>query len=255
MPKPNWEEIRQEWETTKITFRALAEKHGVKEGTLKSRRSREKWSRDATEKKDATNSEKVATAKDASQKKKASFNGKKKRSGNPNPKNQFTKRNSAAVTHGLFANYIQPEQQEIIDQMQSLSIAEQLWSQIEIKFSAIIRLQKIMWVDDEDDHLKEKSGYSISSFQGDSTTYKLLYAHERYESYIKAQTRAMAEYRNLVKQYLDITDEFDERRTRLDVMQANVDKAKAETEKIAKENTTDAPPEITIVDAWADNDE
>ncbi len=44
----NWEEIRKEWESTKITFKALAEKHGLKEGTLKSRRSREAWTRDAT---------------------------------------------------------------------------------------------------------------------------------------------------------------------------------------------------------------
>lgn len=60
---PNWKEIQKEWETSKITFKALAEKHNVPEGTLKSRRSREKWSkdapsekwsRDATVKKDAT---------------------------------------------------------------------------------------------------------------------------------------------------------------------------------------------------------
>lgn len=61
--KIDWEEIRSEWETTKITFKALAEKHGVKEGTLKSRRSREKWSRDSTEKKDATKKKKDATIK------------------------------------------------------------------------------------------------------------------------------------------------------------------------------------------------
>ncbi|QUW22471.1 hypothetical protein JSQ81_02470 [Sporosarcina sp. Marseille-Q4063] len=41
-------------ETTKITFKALADKHDVKEGTLKSCRSREQWSKDATHKKDAT---------------------------------------------------------------------------------------------------------------------------------------------------------------------------------------------------------
>lgn len=63
---PNWDEIRLEWETTKITLVALAEKHDLKLGTLKSRKSREKWSRDpskkaATIKKDAT--EKVATPK------------------------------------------------------------------------------------------------------------------------------------------------------------------------------------------------
>jgi len=54
VPKPNWEKIREEWETSKITLKALAEKHDVKLGTLKSRKSREKWSRDATAKKDAT---------------------------------------------------------------------------------------------------------------------------------------------------------------------------------------------------------
>lgn len=59
----NWDEIKQEWETTKITLADLAEKHDIKLGTLKSRKSREKWSRDAT-KKDATKIAKVATVKD-----------------------------------------------------------------------------------------------------------------------------------------------------------------------------------------------
>ncbi|MFJ7698922.1 terminase small subunit [Lysinibacillus fusiformis] len=65
----NWDEIKLEWETTKITLADLAEKHDIKLGTLKSRKSREKWSRDATEK-DATKIKKVATIKeDASEEK------------------------------------------------------------------------------------------------------------------------------------------------------------------------------------------
>ncbi|WP_427110450.1 terminase small subunit [Lysinibacillus xylanilyticus] len=59
----NWEKIRQEWETTKLTLADLAEKHGIKLGTLKSRKSREKWSRDA-HKKYATKTKKVATIKE-----------------------------------------------------------------------------------------------------------------------------------------------------------------------------------------------
>lgn len=64
----NWDEIKIEWETTKITQADLAEKHGVKLGTFKSRKCREKWSRDAT-KKDATKTVKVATisSKDATE--------------------------------------------------------------------------------------------------------------------------------------------------------------------------------------------
>ncbi|KON88957.1 terminase [Sporosarcina globispora] len=56
----NWDVIRREFETSKITLKALAEKYDVKIGTLKSRKSREGWSRDPT-KKDATNKQKVAT--------------------------------------------------------------------------------------------------------------------------------------------------------------------------------------------------
>ncbi|MEK5070722.1 terminase small subunit [Sporosarcina sp. FSL K6-1508] len=56
---PNWEEIQKEWETTKITLAALAEKHDVKLGTLKSRKSREAWVRGPS-KKDATKKQKDA---------------------------------------------------------------------------------------------------------------------------------------------------------------------------------------------------
>lgn len=46
----NWKKIREEWETSQLTLKALAEKYNVKLGTLKSRKSREKWSRDGPKK-------------------------------------------------------------------------------------------------------------------------------------------------------------------------------------------------------------
>lgn len=59
----NWEDIRKEYETTDITLKALADKYGIKLGTLKSRKSREGWSREPT-KKDATpKKKKVANSK------------------------------------------------------------------------------------------------------------------------------------------------------------------------------------------------
>ncbi|MFD1206652.1 terminase small subunit [Sporosarcina contaminans] len=74
---PNWEEIQHEWETTKITLAALAEKHDVKLGTLKSRKSRDAkdgkpWLRSAP-KKDATKTQKVATPTKRMQPKKEVF--------------------------------------------------------------------------------------------------------------------------------------------------------------------------------------
>lgn len=68
---PNREEIQREWETSKITLAALAEKHEVKLGTLKSRKSRGGWSRDAA-KNSATKTQKVATPAKRMQQKKRS---------------------------------------------------------------------------------------------------------------------------------------------------------------------------------------
>lgn len=50
----NWEAIREEYEGTEITMKDLAVKHGVKPGTLRSRKNRENWDR-------ATQQERVAT--------------------------------------------------------------------------------------------------------------------------------------------------------------------------------------------------
>lgn len=74
---PNWEEIQKEWESTKITLAALAEKHDVKLGTLKSRKSRDSkdgnsWTR-GSPKKDATKTQKVATPAKWMQPKKEQF--------------------------------------------------------------------------------------------------------------------------------------------------------------------------------------
>ncbi|MCG5104437.1 hypothetical protein [Oceanobacillus alkalisoli] len=253
---PNWEKIRLEWETTKITFKALAEKHGVKEGTLKSRRSREKWTRDATKKKDATKTRKVATnSKEVQPKKEQRYKeGSRKGAGNPSPVKQFAKRNSAARKHGLRAKYFTDTQKEIMEDFEDFSIADQLWLQIEIKFSAIIHLQKIMWVEHDDDTLSEISMES-SGMEGSSEAYKVVYAFEQYEAYIRAQSRAMAEYRNLVKQFLELAHDEDERKLKLELMQHQIDKTKAETEKITKEQDGGSPPVITIVDEWSDASE
>lgn len=243
----NWDEIKQEWETTKITLADLAEKHGIKLGTLKSRKSREKWSRDATKtvkvatisSKDATELEDQEIIQDQPPKKDGRV---KKRSGNPNPQNQFTKRNRAAMIHGLRSKFLFDEQIEIMEALQDFDVVDQLWLQIELSFSAIIRAQKIMWVEDPFDHLKEIGG-EMDAEGMSKTDYKVIYAHERYESYIKAQTRAFAEHRNLVKQFMDLTTEDDERRLKLEQMQLNMEKTKTDIElsKIAirKENGDD----------------
>ena len=143
MTQIDWNEIQKEWESTKITLVALAEKHDIKLGTIKSRRSRDKWSRaainkDATsKKKDATNSKKGASSK----KPRYPNNG---NPGNENPENQFAERNQAAKKHGLFSRYIPKETLELMGMINNANLLDLLWDQIQIQFAAIIRAQKVM---------------------------------------------------------------------------------------------------------------
>ncbi|MFA1820567.1 phage terminase small subunit [Virgibacillus oceani] len=246
-----WEEIRGEWETSKITLASLAEKHNVKLGTLKSRKSREKWSRDAT-KKDATK-QKVATP----QKNQRYKPGSRKGAGNPNPVKKFTERNSAAVKHGLFSRYIPKETLEIMDMLNKEDPADLIWDQIQIQYAAIIRAQEIMFVEDKGEIIKEvkkEKEFSSESGGGSETEWEFQFAWDRQASFLNAQSRAISELRTSIKQFLEMAHDDDERRLKLELMQANIDKSKAEAEKLSKEQGEDIE-EIVIVDEWGDDND
>lgn len=231
----NWDDIRKEFETSKITLKALAEKHDIKIGTLKSRKSREGWSRDPT-KKDATKKKKVATkkTKDAS----------RKRSGNPNPQNQFTKRNKAAEKHGFFSKFLPAETLEIMEQMEERSPADLIYDQIQIQYAAIIRAQKIMYVEDKDEIIKVLKKKKDSDF-AEEHEWEYQFAWDRHATFINAQSRAMSELRSLIKQFDEMAHIGDERRLKLDLMKAQIDKTRADAEK-ASNNDSDKPIEILI---------
>lgn len=46
----NWEEIQSEWESSAISFKELAEKHEIKDATIRSQKNRGKWQRNAQRK-------------------------------------------------------------------------------------------------------------------------------------------------------------------------------------------------------------
>jgi uncharacterized protein YjcR len=240
----NWEDIRKEWETSKITLKDLAAKHDIKEGTLKSRKSREGWTRDAT-KKDATQRKKVAT-KNKDAKKKHPMVGNKNavgNRGNPSPVKKFTKRNTAAVKHGFFSKYLPQETLDIMEDIQEKSPSDMIWEQIMIQYAAIIRAQKIMFVVDENDMAKEKSQEGWGESGADK--YDIQFAWDRHATFMNAQSRAMSELRSLIKHFDEIAHIDDERRLKLQQMNLNIEKTKAEVEKINNPDS-DQPIEITI---------
>lgn len=247
----NWDAIRKEWETSKITLKDLAAKHDIKLGTIKSRKSREGWSRDAT-KKDATKSKKVATSKKTQRYKEGSRKG----VGNPNPENQFTERNSVAKKHGLFSRYIPQATLEIMGMLDKEDPADLIWDQIQIQYAAIIRAQEIMFVENKHEMIKElkKSKFDVVPTDDGveqipiEQEYEFQFAWDRQASFLTAQSRAMSELRGLIKQFNELTYEDDERKLKLQQMQLGIDKTKSEIKKLEKDldSNNDQPIEIMI---------
>ena len=178
-----------------LKYREIAEKYGVSISTVKSWKSRY-WSR-----------EKVAT----------------KNATIPNNKGA-PEDNKNAVTHGLFANWLPSETLEIMNEVATSKPEDILWNNIMIQYTAIIRAQKIMYVDYEDSLSKEVSKWS-SSDSGSSEE----------ANFMNAQSRAMSTLSSLIRQFVSIADEHDERRKKLELMESQIIKAKAEAD-IAKNN-------------------
>lgn len=231
-----------------ILIKDIAAQLGKGEGTVRGWKTKDEWdfllfgersekqknAPKSTERSDKSKSKKTNVTKVTNNKEKKRPKGikkKKKREWNRNPKNQFTSRNNFGVTHGLYTKYMNAEQLAIIEEMGTMNISDHLWYQIQVSFSAIVRAQRIMWVDNKDDHTREVKK------EGDSgTEYEISFSHEKFDSYIKAQARAMSEYRSLVKKFIELADEEDERRLKLEGMTLNIEKSKLEIARLKEGN-------------------
>ena len=187
------------------SLKSIAEELGVSEGTVRGWKNKDSWD-------NGTEREKLGNVPNKNMERSKPEKPNKNK-GNPQPKinekDIFQNGNQAAKTHGMFSKFLPPETLEIIEAVETSNPADRIWSQLMIQYAAIIRAQQIMNVESADSHLAT----------GDSTAF----AHERYESLLKAQTRAMGEYRALEKQFMVLADETDERRLKLESLQLDVD--------------------------------
>ncbi|MEN0666921.1 phage terminase small subunit [Caldifermentibacillus hisashii] len=237
-----------------MKYKEIAEKYGVTINTVKSWKTRYKWSRDGVH----TKAESVHT--------------KKKRGGQPGNKNAKghgpPKNNQNAVTHGLFSKYIPQETLELMGMLEEKSPADLIWDQIMIQYAAIIRAQKIMFVTDKNEMIKElkkeKTEVEVTGEKEDGEAitvptyvereYEFQFAWDRHATFLNAQSRAMSELRSLIKQFNEMATEDDERRLKLQKMQLDIDKSKAEIDKLKQEEKKTTTT-ITVVDRWSDEDE
>ncbi|BDB93795.1 hypothetical protein BSG8_25470 [Bacillus subtilis subsp. natto] len=64
-------------------------------------------------------------------------------------------RNQNAVTHGFFSKFLPKDTLSIMKEIKERSPVDMIWNQIQIQYVAIIRAQKIMFVSDKQEMIKE----------------------------------------------------------------------------------------------------
>lgn len=110
-------------------------------------------------------------------------------------------KNKNAEKFGFFSKYLPEETVELIEEIKEKNQLDILWEQITIQYAAIIRAQRIMYVESKEEMIKElkKEEYTVG---GDSKLeYEFQFAWDRQATFLNAQSRAMSELRGLIKQY------------------------------------------------------
>ena len=106
----------------------------------------------------------------------------------------------------FLAKYVPKVTANIIDDIteNKISSLEMLWSSILLKFAAILRTQKIMYVKNKKDTKKELKKESWG--KPDSKEYEIQFAWDKQANLLQAQSKAMRELTNMITQYENLAN-------------------------------------------------
>ena len=282
----NWEEIRKEYESSDITLKALAEKYGIKDSTIRSRKSREKWQRNATSK-NATQRKNVATKK--TQKKTASRNKK-------TPKEPAIENDDLTDKQKLFCIYYikyfnatkayqkaygckyttamveghrhlkNPKISAEIDRLKAeqanelkLDVRDVLQKYIDIAFADITDFatfgKKEIEVVNELGEVEKREVNYVDFKESAEVDGTIVTEVKQGRDGVSVKLADKMKALEMLSKYFDLLSENDKKRLQEEKLKAETAKAKAEAERIAKEEESNAPPVINIIDEWSDDSE
>ncbi|WP_270510443.1 phage terminase small subunit [Megamonas funiformis] len=193
------------------TFKAILEQYKIPAKTVRQWASKYKWEREKGSKKTTETKRKVSSV----------CIGKLQ--------------NTNAVKHGLFSKYLPAETLELVGSIEAMSPLDILWENICLKYAAIIRSQKIMYVKDDKDVTKR-----ITMDGAEATVYQYKEAYEKQASFLIAQSRAMGTLMSLIKQYEEMCNSelaTEEQKLRIEKLKTEITKA-----------TDEEPVKVEIID-------
>lgn len=218
-----------------MKYKDIAEKYGVSINTVKSWKKRYGWNRE----RGAPSQKSVHTKKRGAPKGNINAKG---NSGGAAPRG-----NQNAVKHGFFSKYLPEETLEIMESINERSPADLIYDQIQIQYAAIIRAQKIMYVESKGEIIKElkKSKFEVVPSKDEikqipiEEEYEFQFAWDRHATFLNAQSRAMSTLMSLIKQFEAMAHEDDERRLKLEQMRLGIEKTKADLKTISSQSNND----------------
>lgn len=202
----------------------IAKELGVSDSTVRKWKSEDKWGGETKR------SAPIETERYDSMKGNKNAKGNSGGKAPPNNKN--------ALSHGLFSKIIPEETRQLMSELHTSDPSDIIWINIMIQYSAIIRSQKIMFVRDELDTTefeKKRKGKWVPDDNGtpifvpNEIEKEIQFAWDKQANFMNAQSRAMSTLSNLIKQFVAIADDQDERRLKLELMNAQISNIKAKT--------------------------
>ena len=172
----------------------ISRKLNIPEGTIRCWKRRYNWDAALQQKGETLHNETL-------QKQRGGQPGNQNAAGNPggNP----PKGNTNAVKHGLFSKYFTADTRDIYEQLLNGSPLDMLWHNIIFLQAEILRSQQIMFVKNAEDKTIKKVGFSDGS-KMQSEQWEVQQAWDKQGNYLKALSRAQAELRNMIKDYLEL---------------------------------------------------
>src|SRR5690625_1654373 len=139
------------------------------------------------------------------------------------------RKNKNSMKHGLFAKYLPQETLEIMNSINGVDPLDILWTNIKMQFASIIRAQQIMFVENKDDHTTFKTKERSDEFS-DETQVEVHASWDKQATFMNSISRSMAELRNMLKQYVELSTHDDDRLLEIKRIQASIAKVEEETE-------------------------
>lgn len=212
MAKEKYELAEQDY-MNGMKYKDIADKYGVSLNTVKSWKKRYNWDRKGCTQKKKKGAHKNAIAQ----------------LGNKNATGPAGNKN--AEKYGFFSKYLPEETLDIVQAVEQANPLDLLWHQIQIAYAAIIRAQRIAFVENEYDKTIEQVEVKKGNIVG--AKWEVQQAWDKQNNFLKAQARAQGELRSLIKQYDEMLHRdwdmaTEEQKSRIELIKAQTAKVKGD---------------------------